>query len=104
MDTAKSTQAGQATTEAAAGSISRISASAAEVQAQSEALRKKRRRDFTIKSILAHLVVLLFVIFAAFPIYFLVLAAFRPGQALYSTNLELIPTNLTWDNFDHMIN
>ena len=74
------------------------------VRAESEALRRKNRQQFIVKSILAHIVVLIFVVFAAFPIYFLVLAAFRPGQALYSTNLQLLPTTLTMENFDHMIN
>ena len=77
---------------------------AAQVLAQSEALRRKQRRQFMWKSLLAHLVVIGFLIFALFPIYFLILAAFRAGQGLYSTNLQLIPTNLSMDNFDHMIN
>ena len=97
MSTVKSTQA----TEVAAR---RVSATAAQVQAQSEALRRKKRQEFMWKSILAHLAVLIFVLFAAFPIYFLLAAAFRPGQALYSTNLQLIPNTITLDNFDHMLN
>src|SRR5690242_7136536 len=76
----------------------------AQIMAEAEAIKARARRDFLWKSILAHLVVLLFVLFAAFPIYFLITAAFRPGQALYSTNLQLVPTSLTLDNFDHMIN
>jgi arabinogalactan oligomer / maltooligosaccharide transport system permease protein len=76
----------------------------AQVQAEADAIKQRQRRDFIWKSILAHFVVLLFVLFAAFPIYFLITAAFRSGQALYSTNLQLIPTDLTLDNFDHMIN
>jgi arabinogalactan oligomer/maltooligosaccharide transport system permease protein len=76
----------------------------AQVLAEAEAIKQRQRRDFIWKSILAHFVVLLFVLFAAFPIYFLITAAFRPGQALYSTNLQLIPTDVTMDNFDHMIN
>jgi arabinogalactan oligomer/maltooligosaccharide transport system permease protein len=79
-------------------------ATAAQVQAQSEALRRKNRQQFIWKSILAHLAVLIFLVFAVFPIYFLVAAAFRPGQALYSTNLQLIPTTVTLDNFDYMLN
>src|SRR4051812_17050296 len=91
-------------TQAKAGSVSELSAEAARVQAQSEELRRAKRRRFIIKSILAHLVVLLFVIFAAFPIYFLITAALRPGQTLYSTNLQLIPSTISFDNFDYMIN
>src|SRR4051812_22553244 len=80
-----------------------MSRTAAQVQAEAEALRRKNRQQFVVKSILAHLVLLIFLLFAIFPIYFLVAAAFRPGQALYSTNLQLIPTTVTLDNFDHMI-
>src|SRR5947209_14626441 len=88
-------------TQAAAAPIART---ADQVQAEAEALRRRNRQEFVWKSILAHLVVLIFLIFAIFPIYFLVTAAFRPGQALYSTNLQLIPTSITFENFDHMIN
>jgi arabinogalactan oligomer / maltooligosaccharide transport system permease protein len=84
--------------------VTSSTSTAAQVQAASEALRRKNRQQFVWKSILAHLVVVIFLIFAIFPIYFLVAAAFRPGQALYSTNLELIPTTVTLDNFDHMLN
>lgn len=73
-------------------------------EAEGKLLRRRNRQKFIFKSILANLVILIFLVFAIFPIYFLVLAAFRPGQALYSTNLELIPTSVTLDNFDHMIN
>src|SRR3954451_3583439 len=76
----------------------------AQIQAETLAMKRRARRDYLWKSILAHIVVLLFVLFAAFPIYFLVMAAFRPGQALYSTELQLIPNSLTLDNFYHMIN
>jgi arabinogalactan oligomer/maltooligosaccharide transport system permease protein len=94
MSTIESTQATvRPSTELAAG-----------VQAQAEALRRKNRQQFIWKSILAHLVVLIFLLFAIFPIYFLVTAAFRPGQSLYSTNLQLIPATITLDNFDHMLN
>lgn len=77
--------------------------SVSSVQTEAETLRRKNRQQFVWKSILAHIAVLIFVFFAAFPIYFLVMAAFRPGQTLYSTNLQLIPTSLTLDNFDHML-
>ena len=77
--------------------------SVSSVQTEAEILRRKNRQQFVWKSILAHIAVLIFVFFAAFPIYFLVMAAFRPGQTLYSTNLQLIPTTLTLDNFDHML-
>src|SRR5689334_7489108 len=76
----------------------------AQIMAEAEAIKQRQRREFIWKSIMVHFVVLLFVLFAAFPIYFLITAAFRSGQSLYSTNLQLIPTGVTLDNFDHMIN
>ncbi len=77
---------------------------AAEVKAEAAAMKRKNHRQFIIKSVLAHLVLLIFLLFSIFPIYFLVAAAFRPGQALYSTNLQLVPTAVTTDNFSHMLN
>jgi arabinogalactan oligomer / maltooligosaccharide transport system permease protein len=38
-------------------------------------------------------------IFALFPAFFVVQAAFRPGQSLYSLSLSLWPDHPTWDNF-----
>ena len=93
-----------ATIDATRAGARTASAVEAQVIAETAALKARARRDFLWKSVLAHFVVLLFVLFAAFPIYFLVTAAFRPGQALYSTDLQLVPTTLTMDNFDHMIN
>ncbi len=92
------------TIESARGAVRPSREVAASVQAESEALRRKNRQQFIGKSILAHLVVVIFLFFAIFPIYFLVTAAFRPGQSLYSTNLQLVPTTVTMDNFDYMIN
>ncbi len=42
------------------------------------------------------------IIFAIFPIYFVVQAAFRPGNQLYSTTLQLFPANPTIDNFTYI--
>src|SRR5207245_8417478 len=39
------------------------------------------------------------VIFALFPAFFVVQAAFRPGQSLYSLTLSLWPDHPTLDNF-----
>jgi arabinogalactan oligomer/maltooligosaccharide transport system permease protein len=74
-----------------------------QVQAEAEALRRKSRQDFLLKSVLANAFLLVFLIFTVFPIYFVVTAAFRPAQSLYTTNLELFPLNPTLDNFQHMI-
>src|SRR2546429_2236164 len=42
------------------------------------------------------------VIFALFPAFFVVQAAFRPGQSLYSLTLSLWPDHPTLDNFTYI--
>ena len=42
-------------------------------------------------------------IFSVFPIYFVFQAALRPGNSLYSTELQLLPTNATLDNFAYVL-
>lgn len=42
-------------------------------------------------------------IFSVFPIYFVLQAALRPGNTLYSTELQLIPTNATLENFAYVL-
>jgi arabinogalactan oligomer/maltooligosaccharide transport system permease protein len=75
-----------------------------QIQAEAIALRRKNRNAFIVKSVLANAFVLIFLVFTVFPIYFVVTAAFRPGNSLYSTNLELFPTHPTLENFDYMLN
>src|SRR5260370_24664627 len=41
-------------------------------------------------------------IFALFPVFFVVQAAFRPGQSLYSLTLSLWPDHPTFDNFTYI--
>ena len=45
---------------------------------------------------------ILMVIFALFPAFFVVQAAFRPGQSLYTLNLSLWPDHPTLDNFNYI--
>ncbi len=54
-------------------------------------------------SILFHLILLVTVILVLFPVYFILQASIRPGQALYSTELSLLPTNPTLDNYRYML-
>ena len=44
------------------------------------------------------------VLFAIFPIYFVVQASLRPGQRLYSTNLQLWPSDATLENYRYVWN
>lgn len=73
-----------------------------QVLAEAEAGRQRQRRQFMWKSILANVVVVIFLVFALFPIYFVIEAAFRPGNSLYSTTLELIPSNPSLENWQYM--
>jgi arabinogalactan oligomer/maltooligosaccharide transport system permease protein len=43
------------------------------------------------------------VLFAIFPIYFVVQASLRPGNQLYSTQLQLIPYDATLANYVHVL-
>ena len=53
--------------------------------------------------ILLHLALLLGAIFSIFPIYFVAQASLRPGNTLYSTELQLVPVDATLDNFRYML-
>lgn len=48
---------------------------------------------------LVHAFLIAMVVFALFPAYFVLQAAFRPGQSLYTLTLSLWPAHPTWDNF-----
>lgn len=49
--------------------------------------------------VLVHAWLVVMVVFALFPAYFVLQAAFRPGQSLYTLTLSLWPDHPTWDNF-----
>lgn len=47
-------------------------------------------------------ILIVFVLWAIFPVFFILQAALRPGQSLYSTELVLWPPDATLGNFLHM--
>lgn len=53
-------------------------------------------------TLLYHILLVIAVCIALFPVLFIVQAALRPGQSLYSTQLVLWPSDATWDNFIYM--
>jgi arabinogalactan oligomer/maltooligosaccharide transport system permease protein len=53
--------------------------------------------------VLLHLALLLGAVFSIFPIYFVIQASLRPGNQLYSTDLQLLPTDATLGNFGYII-
>jgi arabinogalactan oligomer/maltooligosaccharide transport system permease protein len=54
---------------------------------------------------LIYAALVLAVLFSIYPIWFVVLAAIRPGQRLFSLNLAgmFIPSEITWQNFQTML-
>ncbi len=51
---------------------------------------------------LIYLFLIAMLIFAVFPVFFVIQAAFRPGQSLYSLTLSLWPDKPTLDNFTYI--
>ncbi len=74
----------------------------AQVQAEAEAGRRKARQKHLWKSVAANVAVLVFLLFAVFPLYFVITASFRPGQSLYSTSLEFFPSHPSLENWTYM--
>jgi arabinogalactan oligomer / maltooligosaccharide transport system permease protein len=52
---------------------------------------------------LVYLFLTVMTIFSLFPLYFVLQASLRPGQQLYSTDLQLFPTNPTLDNYLYVL-
>ncbi len=61
-----------------------------------------RKQSFTVLAV-QYFLLLIGLIFSIFPIYFVIQAALRPGNSLYSTQLQLLPTNATLDNFRQVL-
>jgi arabinogalactan oligomer / maltooligosaccharide transport system permease protein len=53
---------------------------------------------------LLYAVLLIGVFFSAFPVYFVIQASLRPGNQLYSTELELLPRNASMENYTYVWN
>ncbi|MBB1252461.1 carbohydrate ABC transporter permease [Streptomyces sp. OF3] len=54
--------------------------------------RKKRRIGYNVVGLIAF-------VFMAFPVYWLLLSAFRPNHEIRSYDQSLLPTSITFDNF-----
>lgn len=54
--------------------------------------------------VVLYAILLIGVIFSMFPIYFVIQAALREGNQLYSTELQLVPTNVSMEHFDYVWN
>lgn len=61
------------------------------------------RKTKPITIVILYAILIAGVIFSVFPIYFVAQAAFRPGNQLYSTELQLFPTNASLENFQYVL-
>jgi arabinogalactan oligomer/maltooligosaccharide transport system permease protein len=73
--------------------------SAAEIRAQQISRRNRR----WLVDIVTHAILIAFVIFALFPIYWVVSASFKPREEVFSTELYLFPRQFTFDNYSHVM-
>ncbi len=60
------------------------------------------RRQSKLSLVIQYIILVLGVIFAVFPIYFVIQASLRPGNQLYSTTLQLWPSDATLENFNYV--
>ncbi len=67
-----------------------------------EALVLRQRRRGGIGVALIYLFLTIMLIFALFPIYFVVQASLRGNQTLYTTDLQLFPTHPTLSNYEYV--
>jgi arabinogalactan oligomer/maltooligosaccharide transport system permease protein len=61
------------------------------------------RRQSTGLLVFQYILLFLGAFFAVFPIYFVIQASLRPGQQLYTTDLQLWPVDATLDNFRYVL-
>lgn len=61
------------------------------------------KRESTLGIVVQYLLLAIGVVFSIFPIYFVAQAALRPGNSLYSTELQLVPVNATLENFRYVL-
>jgi arabinogalactan oligomer/maltooligosaccharide transport system permease protein len=61
------------------------------------------RKPTAASLILQYAILVLGAFFAVFPIYFVFQASLRPGNQLYTTELQLLPTDATFDNYRYVL-
>lgn len=61
------------------------------------------RRTSPVTLAILYAILVVTAIFALFPIYFVAQASLRPGQALYSTELQLLPVDASLENFRYVL-
>lgn len=66
-------------------------------------MTSSNRRTSPVTLVSLYAILIIASLFAFFPIYFVIQASVRPGQSLYSTQLQLLPTDATLDNFRYVL-
>jgi N,N'-diacetylchitobiose transport system permease protein len=66
--------------------------------------RARGRRRVRLGSVAANLTGLVVFAIMAFPVYWLLISAFKPGRDLFARTPQFLPSNPTWDNFSRAMN
>src|SRR6266496_5450529 len=66
-------------------------------------VRMNARKQSAGALIVQYAILIFGVLFSVFPIYFVLQASLRPGNQLYTTELQLFPTDATLDNFRYVL-
>lgn len=92
------------TLKASAGALPKAGIiSRADEREEAHALSLSRRRRTSPWITFVYLFLIVMTIFSLFPIYFVVQASLRGNQTLYTTDLQLFPTNPTLDNYTFVL-
>lgn len=94
------------TVGASAGALPKtgvLSKEALRTEEEAKAIALSRRKRFSPWTGLIYLFLIVMTVFALFPIYFVVQASLRGNQTLYTTDLELFPTQPTLDNYGYVL-
>lgn len=73
-------------------------------RAQLAASSARRKRNKNIEAALAHVILIAFVIFALFPVVWIVSASFKPREEVFSTEINIIPQTITTANYAYVFN
>jgi arabinogalactan oligomer / maltooligosaccharide transport system permease protein len=92
------------TLRASAGALPKVGAlSRADEREEARAMSLSRRRRPSPWTLLVYVFLVTMTIFSLFPIYFVVQASLRGNQTLYTTDLQLFPTQPTLDNYTFVL-
>lgn len=61
-------------------------------------VKRRRTLNYRMRTIWPWLVIVPFLLFSLFPVYWIILTAFRPQDDIFQSPVALLPTNMTLDN------